>query len=437
MKKILIVDDAQSALREAYDLLSVQYETVFATSAEEALKLCAPEDRPDMVFYALATPHLNGLELQRRMTERYGERIPFLFAFTDEDEERRYLSLDADATDYVLLPCKNSVLLHRVSNIMRHIDSLQQLRGLRAVAETDTMTGLLNRRSVQKTLTELCARASGILMMIDLDNFKLVNDLYGHSMGDRVLIRFAEILRQSIRTSDIAGRMGGDEFIVFCRDIRNERLIADKVAAVNTNLLAAAKEFMGEDMSIPLGASMGVVFVPDEGTSFIDLYRKADKALYSVKQNGKHGYAFYHGSQAPANVGHRKGGSESLETVRAILEERGRQGGAYELGLENFRCIFRFLMRGTEVFRYDAELVLFTFAPDAPDDAIDTFGVMLRQTLRRTDVCVKSSNRQYMALLPQPITAHGEAAIHRILENWAKLGSAPVTVEHESLTLGE
>lgn len=437
MKKILIVDDAQDSLREAYDLLSEQYETVFAATADEALKLCKPEDRPDMVLYALATPHLNGLELQRRMTEQYGERIPFLFALSDEDEERRYLSLDADATDYVLLPCKHNVLLHRVSNIMRHIDSLQQLRGLRAVAETDTMTGLLNRRSVQKTLTELCARASGILMMIDLDNFKLVNDLYGHSMGDRVLIRFAEILRQNIRTSDIAGRMGGDEFIIFCRDIRSERLIAGKTEAVNASLLAAAKEFMGEDMNIPLGASVGVVFVPDEGTSFVDLYRKADKALYSVKQNGKHGYAFYHGGEGPVEAEHHRGGSESLETVHAILEERGHQGGAYELGLENFRCVFRFLMRGMEVFHYDAELVLFTFASSAPDEVIDTFGAMLRQTLRRTDICAKSSNRQYMALLPQPITAHGEAAIQRVLENWKKLGKIPVTVEHESLTLGE
>ncbi len=207
MKKILIVDNAQSAQKDIYTLLARDYEVASAASADEALELFTAEERPDMVLYALATPHLTGLELQRRMTERYGERIPFLFVFSDKDEESRYLSLDADATDYVTLPCKNEVLLHRVSNIMRHIESLQQLRGLRAVAETDTMTGLLNRRSVQKTLTEICARSSGILMMIDLDNFKLVNDLYGHGMGDRVLVRFAEILRGSIRTSEIAERM--------------------------------------------------------------------------------------------------------------------------------------------------------------------------------------------------------------------------------------
>ena len=435
MKKILIADQPQAAQSAAYAALSNQYEVLFAASDEEALTLCTAEDRPDMVLYALTVPDPDGLELQRGMTERYGERIPFLFALSGEAEERGYLGLDADATDYVLLPYRTEVLLHRVRSIMHQIDSLRQLQGLRAVAETDAMTGLLNRRSLQKTLTELCAHAGGVLMMIDLDNFKPVNDLYGHGMGDRVLIRFADILRNSIRTSDVAGRMGGDEFIVFCRDIHSEHLIAEKAAAINDSLLAAAKEFMGEDMSIPLGASVGAVFVPDEGKVFADLYRKADKALYSVKQNGKHGCAFFHGDESRAAAQPHKSGSASLETVRIILEERGHQGGAYELGLENFRCIFRFLMRGMEVFHYDAELILFTFGPDTSEDTVDAFGVMLRQVLRRSDIYAQSSSRQYMALLPQPLSAHGAVAIRRILESWKRLDGAPVTVEHESLTL--
>lgn len=437
MKKILIVDQVRGVQSEACAALSKEYEVLFAASPEDALTLCAVEDRPDMVLCALAAPCPAGLELQRRMTERYGERIPFLLVFTDEEDELRYLGLDADATDYVFLPCRTGVLLHRVGSIIRQIDSLRQLQGLRMVAETDAMTGLLNRRSLQKTLTELCAHSGGVLMMVDLDNFKPVNDLYGHGTGDRVLIRFAEILRNSIRASDIAGRMGGDEFILFCRDVHSERLIAEKADAINKSLLAAAKELMGEDMSIPLGASMGAVFVPDEGKNFADLYRKADKALYSVKQNGKHGCAFFHGEGDHAAAEPHRSGSASLETVRTILEERGCQGGAYELGLENFRCVFRFLLRGLEVFRCDAELILFTFGPDAAEETVDAFGVMLRRALRRSDVCAKGGSRQHIALLPQPLSAHGEVAIRRILENWKRLGGAPVTVEHEPLALDE
>lgn len=437
MKKILIADRACSAQNESYAELSKQYEVLFAASAEEALNLCVAEDRPDMVLYALAAPDRAGLELQRQMTERYGERIPFLFAFSDEEDERRYLSLDADATDYILLPCKIEVLLHRVGNIMRQIDSLQQLQGLRAVAETDAMTGLLNRRSLQKTLTELCAHSGGVLMMIDLDNFKLVNDLYGHGMGDRVLIRFADILRNSIRTSDIAGRMGGDEFIVFCRDIHSEHLISEKAAAINKSLLASAKEFMGEDMNIPLGASMGAVFVPDDGKVFADLYHKADKALYSVKQNGKHGCAFFQGGEGHAAEDLHGGESSSLKFVRTILEERGRRSGAYELGLENFRCIFHFLMRSMEVFCCDIELALFTFGRDASEDTVDAFGATLRHVLRRSDIYARSGNRQYIVLLPQPLSSCGEIAIQRVLTSWKHLNDTPVTVEHEPLTLDE
>ena len=135
-------------------------------------------------------------------------------------------------------------------------------------------------------------------MMIDLDSFKPVNDIYGHAMGDKVLIRFAEIIRSSIRATDIAGRIGGDEFVVFCKSILDEDVIADKAAYINEQVLLSAKELMGQSMNIPLGASIGCAFAPDEGADFVNLYKKADKALYFVKQNGKLGYKVYREEKA-------------------------------------------------------------------------------------------------------------------------------------------
>ncbi|SEF95549.1 GGDEF domain-containing protein [Lachnospira multipara] len=81
------------------------------------------------------------------------------------------------------------------------------------------MTGLLNKASSQEEIDLLAKSNAGALMMIDLDSFKPVNDIYGHDMVDKVLIRFAEIIRSAIRSTDLAGRMGGDEFIVFCKNI--------------------------------------------------------------------------------------------------------------------------------------------------------------------------------------------------------------------------
>ena len=203
MKKILIVDDAQFMQKVTSGILSEKYETVCASSGPEAMELYEAE-KPDMVLSDLIMPQMTGLELQRLLTEKYDEHIPFMFMTADEREENESLGLEAGAMDYIRKPFKPEVLLRRVDNIMRHVENLRQIQGLKVVAETDPMTGLLNKAFVTKTLTELCPKDIGTLMMVDLDSFKLVNDLYGHGMGDRILIRFAEILKSVIRSSDVA-----------------------------------------------------------------------------------------------------------------------------------------------------------------------------------------------------------------------------------------
>lgn len=107
------------------------------------------------------------------------------------------------------------------------------------------------------------------------------------------ILKNVEKIQGLKRAADIVGRMGGDEFIAFCQYVSEEEVVAEKTKYINEELLKSAKEFMGEDMTIPLGASIGAVAVPDEGTDFLTLYQKADKALYNVKQNGKHGFAIY------------------------------------------------------------------------------------------------------------------------------------------------
>lgn len=433
MKKILIVDDAVFMQKVTSSILSEKYETICASSGPEAMEIYDRE-KPDLILSDLIMPQMTGLELQRLLYEKHGHQIPFMFMTADEREENESLGLEAGAMDYIRKPFKPEVLLRRVENIMRHVESVAQIAGLKTVVETDPMTGLLNKAFAQKTLTELCPKANGILMMVDLDSFKLVNDLYGHGMGDRVLIRFAEILRSVIRSSDIAGRMGGDEFIVFCRDIRDEKLVEEKTLAINANLLSSAKEFMGEDMNIPLGASIGAVIVPDEGTTFSELYKKADKALYSVKQNGKHGYALFRTDDAGSGAEAEKENASSLSGARMILEERNRQKGAYEPGFESFRSLYRFVVRSMEIYHFTAEFVLFTFPPAAPAEAVDRFGGVLRDSLRRSDSYAKSGKGQYMVLLPEPGEDNGEAILKRIADTWAEdeLGrSVPVACEHE------
>ena len=424
MKKILIVDDAVFMQKATSAMLSHKYETICASSGEEALAIYEKE-KPDMILTDLLMPGMTGLELQKKLQERYYDQVPIMFMTADENEENESRGLEGGAMDYIRKPFKQELLLRRVDNIMRQVN---RIAGLKMVAEHDPMTGLLNKANAQKTLGELCLHASGTLMMIDLDSFKLVNDIYGHGMGDRVLIRFAEIIRSAIRASDVAGRMGGDEFIVFCKDIKDDALIAEKTRQINEGIVASAKEFMGENFNIPLGASIGAVCVPEEGTDFAELYKKADKALYRVKQNGKHGAAVYHGETAETEeAGKSKEISTSIEGIRMILEERNRQKGAYALSSDHFLCVYRYAVRVIENNHKTFGLVLFSLRPvsgAAEQDAIDHFGEVLGSSLRRSDVYTKNGKTQYIALLTEADGENRKVILDRVLDNWNRAGES-------------
>ena len=458
MKKRVVIIDAASDMRKIVGaMLAGQYETACASSGEEAVQLCV-QKKPDLILMDLMTPGMSGQSLQEALRKKYPDEIPIIFMSTDENEENESRGLASGAMDFIRKPFRQDVLLRRVGNILRQVE---QLRALRLAAETDPMTGLYNKTHTQQVLSGLCGSVAGTLMMVDLDSFKLVNDLYGHDTGDRVLIRFAEILRGVIRSSDIAGRVGGDEFILFCRDIGQEEVIAGKTRRINEFLLSYARELLGKDMTIPLGASIGAVVTPDEGTDFWELYKKADKALYRVKRRGNHGYAFFRGKTArsePAQesseyliclpdetqlmpdystYGYAYVSPATLESAQTILEERNRKKGAYELGFENFRSVYRFLIRSIENYHRQVELILFTLHEQGDGtEALDRFGETLGSSLRRSDVYTRSGDNQYMALLSETGEENESVILDRVLKNWeAAEGSTRPDISWESTVL--
>ena len=396
-KKILIVDDMEVSLMMTENMLAEEYETFCASSGAEAMEIFRNE-LPDMVLSDLRMPGMTGYELQLALQEEFHETIPFMFMTADHDEETESKGFENGAMDFIRKPFRPDVLLKRVGNIMQ---TVEQISTLKKSSSTDALTGLLNKASVSVELLKVCQNSLGALMMIDLDSFKLVNDIYGHDMGDKILVSFADILRAAFRPTDLIGRMGGDEFIAFCHGVHEDAVIESKARFINERIFESAKKLLGEEMNIPLGASVGAVFVPMSGNVFPELYKKADKALYVVKQNGKHGYSVFNDDEG---VEESLSEVNGIEQVEMILGERNPDDGCFVLPFEAFRNVYRFLKRNRGAYSKQTCLIVFSLKRHRNGniqtaDAADQFLTVIAATFRKGDAITQNGSSQFFALL--------------------------------------
>ena len=159
---------------------------------------------------------------------------------------------------------------------------------LRSQTEHDAMTGLLNRETFVARVSEMIDRKDytrcHALIMLDIDNFKQHNDIYGHPFGDQVINDTAKLIQNFLRKSDLCGRMGGDEFMVFLSDITSESEVIPRI----DRLCELLKQSYTE-----VSCSMGVVFYPRDGETFREIYKNADTALYQAKKDGRGNYKIF------------------------------------------------------------------------------------------------------------------------------------------------
>ena len=178
----------------------------------------------------------------------------------------------------------------RISGIIALINNVTEQQMLKLELEKrtqiDTLTELLNKRATENHIRMMLDQrgkgwSQGALMMIDVDNFKGVNDSLGHAVGDRVLVEIARIIRTNFRVMDVTGRIGGDEFMVFLRDIADEEAVCGSARRFQEQIHAAFQDMGG------VSISLGISLCPGHGTTFEELYEAADKALYQVKKREK------------------------------------------------------------------------------------------------------------------------------------------------------
>ncbi len=181
----------------------------------------------------------------------------------------------------------------------------------------DSLTGVLNRSSFAERV-DLLIKESPLLQhavfMIDLDNFKHVNDSYGHLAGDKLLIDMSASLKAVLRSGDLIGRIGGDEFVVCLKNIPHDAVIAKKAAS----LCSLMKIRVAEDFVV--SGSIGISVYPRDGSSFSELYKAADVALYSAKNHGRSRYEFY--SESEENGGIPQCGTCKADTASDAKKER-------------------------------------------------------------------------------------------------------------------
>jgi len=298
--QVLVVDDSAVYLKILEHTLAREFESVHtAQNGREALDIFERE-RPAVVITDCVMPDVGGLELCQRIRAAQSSYVYIIMVTSIAETENVVQGLAAGADDYLTKPFHTEELLARVRVGMRLIDLHRQLeeknRLLEHFALTDSLTGLPNRRAIEAWAAHELPAAlrhgfSLWVVLIDLDHFKRVNDAYGHDAGDRVLKVFADILRANTRSSDISGRIGGEEFlhVVTHADETHLPMVVER-----TRVRLNAHTFSFGGSVVTVSASFGVAGFDrrDTAPAFSDLISRADRALYRAKQLGRNRVEF-------------------------------------------------------------------------------------------------------------------------------------------------
>lgn len=295
---LLIVDDSKLQRVVLMQALKDAFELIEATSGEECLELVERgETQIDLVLLDLVMPGIDGFEvLRRRALSPKFAGIPVVVLTTSDDNKTQVEAFRLGAREFLNKPIKPEIAVSRINNVLesqRRLNvMLKEQEELKVKAEIDEMTKLLNKATAEKMAKQILEEypdENHAILMIDIDNFKNVNDSLGHDVGDHVISVVAGIISMQFGGSDIVGRIGGDEFMVFMKNVKDREDARRKAQNI---VDAFCKK---ENLSIPdcVSVSIGMAFSDESGIEYEPLFKKADEALYVSKEKGKSCYTEY------------------------------------------------------------------------------------------------------------------------------------------------
>jgi len=286
-------------------------------------------------------PGMTGLAMLKKLKAHSSfYRIPVIMLSSSDDEDQIVAALEFGADDYVTKPYIAKVLLARMKTSLR---LLQKTLELESLAKTDFLTGLNNRGSLVDLATKAVSQAKRtnlplVIVMLDIDFFKLVNDDFGHDAGDKVLIEFARILLDCYRDYDISGRVGGEEFVVCMPNtsIDNAVIACERFRkAIEEHKFVISEEGKVISVSVSLGLSTG----RGEDIEFESLLHQADMGLYQAKENGRNQVMIWDGLidsdfTEPVEMITEKTNEEHIELDTVPMSEVGLQENALSLATD-------------------------------------------------------------------------------------------------------
>lgn len=330
-------------------------------------------------------------------------------AGTTGSENKRLIELERMKRD----------LEHQLQEMARTVERQQEMI---AMAKRDPLTGLRNRQGIPELVdAALRADQEGIFFIMDMDNFKCVNDTYGHMEGDHVLTKFARALKGAVDANDIVARLGGDEFVVFSPEHCDKYEVRAKAQRIVRQI---ERRLVTPGKLLRVTISMGIACAPLDGVTYEALYANADKALYSVKKAGKNGYRFYadldeSGCSDVAEDRPRR----TLEEITSRLREK-KMEGSFEVEYTNFEKIYRFMERNLAREHREVQCVLFTLEEYIGVDDLLIQGQLehlqhaVASSLRKGDVTTKYSPTQVLALLMDVNRENTHSVVKRILSRY-------------------
>jgi diguanylate cyclase (GGDEF)-like protein len=299
MARVLVVDDDRLVLQLFVETLTEEgYDVDGASNGVEAMKLIR-KNRYDVILTDLKLPDISGIEILRKVKERTPNvEVIIITAYGTVDSIVE--AVKEGAFDFIVKPAELSRISVAVKNAItkRNLEkelkeALRRHQELYEMAVRDPVTGLYNQRYFRDLLEREIAKGGTLsLVMFDLDNFKIYNDTYGHLKGDQLLKDVAKILESNRRSTDIAARYGGDEFVIILPGTVKENASRFAWRCVRE---VEEHHFEGEEI-LPKGKatmSGGVASFPEDASTPEELIERADKACYQAKEMSRNKIVVY------------------------------------------------------------------------------------------------------------------------------------------------